>query len=580
MVNRQSHPRIFSAGMGVTLAALLTAALAVLPAAAQEPLPGIFGEVIDVRVVNIEVVVTDRDGNRVAGLGPEDFRLLVDGEVVPIDYFTEVLGGVAVEPEAEAPAAVPQGLPSVAAGKPVGTSYLVFVDDFFSIERDRNRVIDLLREQLPFLNPEDRMAIVAFDGRRLTMLSSWSQSQPELDRALREAGLRPAHGLQRVSEYRRVATTRGLGAFEEISPFPEIGYRLTPDERQYVSRLTDQIQRLISGASATLRSFAMPPGRKVMLLLAGGWPFDPAQLAAANRELPVLDLEFERGYELFEPLVNTANLLGYTIYPVDVPGLVANAADASVGGTNVATPIGGIGSVPSGSNVAAAPEVGSGTFLDEQEMHTSLYFIAEGTGGEALLNARRGNALAAAASDTRSYYWLGFTPKRQRDDEAHRIEVEVEGRGLRVRAREGFLDFSREAEVSAMVESTLLFGNAPSAGGLPLQVGEVKKAGRNRMEVPLTLAIPVDAITVLPVEGRYVAELELRIAVLDEEGNQAEIPVIPLTLEGDQEPSSGSFIRYDTTVKLRQQKHELVVALYDPASGRIVSNRAEVAPAR
>ena len=51
-----------------------------LAAASQSPEP--FGEVIDVRVVNVEVVVTDRDGNRVAGLQPGDFRLRVDGEVL------------------------------------------------------------------------------------------------------------------------------------------------------------------------------------------------------------------------------------------------------------------------------------------------------------------------------------------------------------------------------------------------------------------------------------------------------------------------------------------------------------------
>ena len=44
-------------------------------AVAQNELPGSFGEVIDVRVINLEVVVVDRDGVRVTGLKPEDFRL-------------------------------------------------------------------------------------------------------------------------------------------------------------------------------------------------------------------------------------------------------------------------------------------------------------------------------------------------------------------------------------------------------------------------------------------------------------------------------------------------------------------------
>ena len=63
-----------------------TLILAALPAAAQEaPLPNLFSDVMDVRVVNVEAVVTDRKGNRVRGLGASDFELLVDGEPVPID---------------------------------------------------------------------------------------------------------------------------------------------------------------------------------------------------------------------------------------------------------------------------------------------------------------------------------------------------------------------------------------------------------------------------------------------------------------------------------------------------------------
>ena len=65
----------------LAVAALLCASLA--PAAAQETPPQeTFGELIEVRVVNVEVVVTDRDGNRVSGLGPADFRLTVDGNTL------------------------------------------------------------------------------------------------------------------------------------------------------------------------------------------------------------------------------------------------------------------------------------------------------------------------------------------------------------------------------------------------------------------------------------------------------------------------------------------------------------------
>lgn len=548
--SRSGHTRAVSVSLlGFALAFALAPSLA-----GQETNPGIFGEVLDVRVVNLEVVVTDRQGNRVSGLKAEDFELKVDGKPVGIDYFTEVLGGTAVEGGGS------PGLPALKAGAPVGTSYLVFIDDFFPIERDRNRVIEALRGELPLLNPEDRMAVVAFDGRRLTMLTSWSQAQPALDRALQAATRRPAFGLTRRAEARQLTSSRDLGAFERVNIFAggDLGRRLNPEERAYVQLVSGQVQRVLAGASATLRSFAMPPGRKVMMLLSGGWPFDPTQAATQQTNQPVLDSEFDRGADLYAPLANTANLLGYTVYPIDVAGLEDAVVDASQ-------------QTPSDPGTSATQTV-------ERESESTLTYLARRTGGEAMLNARRLRALGQAASDTRSYYWLGFSPQRAFDDVKHRLEVDVKKPGLRVRSRRDFLDLSRKSEVTAMVESTLLFGSAPSSGALPIQLRATKPAGRGKVEIPLIIAIPVDAISLVPVGDKYVAELELRIAALDRDGNQAEIPVIPISLSGTEAPKAGSFVRYDTSVKLRKSPHEVVVSIFDPASGRLLTNRFEVKP--
>ena len=106
------------------LALALTLALPAAPALfAQDEQPGVFGEVIDVRVVNIEVVVTDK-GTRVTGLGPDDFTLTVDGREVPIEYFTEVRHGAAVS-AADEPGL--RAVPSLEPGVAVTTNYLVFM---------------------------------------------------------------------------------------------------------------------------------------------------------------------------------------------------------------------------------------------------------------------------------------------------------------------------------------------------------------------------------------------------------------------------------------------------------------------
>jgi hypothetical protein len=98
------------------------------------------------------------------------------------------------------------------------------------------------------------------------------------------------------------------------------------------------------------------------------------------------------------------------------------------------------------------------------------------------------------------------------------------------------------------------------------------------MEVPVSLAIPVDAITFVPVNGKQTAELELRVAALDSAGNRAPVPVIPVTLAGTEAPKPGNYVRYDTKLKLRKLPHHLTLAIFDPLSGKILTAQADIKP--
>jgi VWFA-related protein len=317
---------------------LLSLIAPVAPATAQQPAqpaqaPSVFGESIEVRVVNVEVVVTNRRGERMAGLKPSDFKLKVDGKVVPIEYFNEVRGGQAVA-LAEGDSASPvKGLPSLAPGSPVGTSYLVFIDNYFSLGPRRNEALRNLKTQLSRLGPEDRMAIVSYDGGRVKMLSSWSDSARQLGDAIEKAIDEKTYGIARLAELRSFESTRRITG-DPIEPSPRAAFaqRLDIQEIEFAHHLASQTERAVGAAASTLRGFASPPGRKVMLLLAGGWPFSPIDYVVNNPNRPVIEREVPRGDEIFRPLVDTANRLGYTIYAVDVPGVESGAADAGLAG--------------------------------------------------------------------------------------------------------------------------------------------------------------------------------------------------------------------------------------------------------
>jgi len=96
--------------------------------------------------------------------------------------------------------------------------------------------------------------------------------------------------------------------------------------------------------------------------------------------------------------------------------------------------------------------------------------------------------------------------------------------------------------------------------------------------VPLQVGIPLDSVTILPQGENWIASLELRVAVLDQGGRQADIPVIPIEMLFKDKPPPGKFATYSTMLQIRPHKHDIVVAVYDPASGRILSGQAVFAP--
>lgn len=523
---------------------------------AGPPSASLFGDIIDVRVVNLEVVVT-RNGERVSGLQPEDFELTIDGEDVPIEYFTEVLGGTAVQSGTESQAGT---LPALAPGAPVSTSYLVFIDEFFMLPSMRNMVLKGMIEQLPMLDPEDRMAVVAFNGKKLEMLSSWSQSIPELTRVFEDALERPAYGLQRRAEERSFESGREFRERRLLQSVANPTYRLDIEEEQEAQRIAGQVKRAVMSATSALRGFANPPGRKVMVLFSGGWPYNPAQWVVGDFTRSIQETGIPQGEQLYGPLIETANRLSYTIYPVEAPYLRFPGGSAEV------------------SSVERSTQANTLFNAREQESRAALNVIAGDTGGRAIFGGGRSSALENAVTDTRTYYWIGFTPDWKGDDEEHDIRLKARDRKLKVRSRESFSDLSRSTEVTMMVESTLLLGDAPT--GLPLyaQVGPGVKAKRGKVQVPLTVVIPIHELTFLPNENEYLAEIEMRIAVEDERGGLNEIPVIPMRVSLTEPPKEGDLRRVDTGVLMRKRKHTMVVSLYDVASGKILTAKLDVDP--
>ncbi len=508
-------------------AAAVTFCVAAVPVWGQEnPLPDLFSDVVDVRVVNVEVVVTDPKGNRIRGLEAKDFELLVDGEPVPVSYFTEVDEGYArssVDGGTQASA-------SLAADEQMGTSYLIFIDDLHALRHHRNRVLRGLEQDLGLLSPVDRVAVVAFDGSSVSILLDWTNSGSRIIEALGKARGREAYG--RPKQF-------------------ELGTR------------PDHIRRTVMAAATTIRSLADAPGRKVMLLLTQDW--SRTNDFRANRA----SME-----NLYSPLVHTANRVGYSLYPIDLPGPRPKPRMVSSSYHDPVFGLYGPRFRPNYTGRYAFPSY-------ETEEHDVLRYLARQTGARAMLNSYRDRALSETVADTRSYYWLGFEAPGTEEDQLHRIKVRLRGhRGLRVRNRKHYRDTSRDTELSMRLESSLLLGGSPGADTLEVRFGTPRKTGLLAVTVPMQVTIPLDGVTLLPMDGLWMTELDLRVAFLNRFGRLSMQPVRKIPVVKIDEPVPGDVLVYETELRMRKPRHRYVAAVYERISGAILSASGQLGPYR
>jgi len=416
--------------------------------AAQEPAPpgasveGMeIGESIDVRVVNVEAVVTDRSGQRIKGLKPNDFRLLVDGKEVPVDYFTEIRGGAAVEVHGDVPASPVSGT--------VGRNLLVFVDQSSTIQAQLDLVLRRLEEDLDQLAPGDQVALVAADrDGHLKILTDWTSDAARLRAVLAQLRQEPTGGVHLQIALDSLENDRVLVHMAETGNIwggssgqrrIEVGdwwdlraarqpRHLSTLERYVAAEERDTAiwadDAVGDSAMAAMRAFSAAPGRKVMLLFSGGWPGgkDPQ-------------------------IIEAANLLGYSLYPVDVAGLKASAVPIDAKHAGLADATSSDGFITSGW---------------EQRVHYGFEALARETGGKASLNGLRETALERTLDDTEAYYWLGFSPTWNADGKKHDIRLEVRNSGLHVRARRSYSDLSLRAQQALEAQSRRVIAAAGS----------------------------------------------------------------------------------------------------------------------
>ncbi|HBL26680.1 MAG TPA: hypothetical protein DD490_07585 [Acidobacteria bacterium] len=562
-MSTMSNRRILAAG-GVA-ALLLTGAAGAQrgskPATPQEgDAAGLFVDTVNVSVVNVDVYVSDKKGNRINGLTREDFEVFEDGRPVAVTNFYAVEDGKATTPAPEpAPAAPtepavpgPPGLPGLNEVKTPEDQRLrlvVYIDNFNLRPFNRNRVMRELRAFIgQKLGRGDQMMLVSYD-RSLHVRRQFTSDPHLIATALLELEKVSGQGVHQDSDRREV-----LRQIEDSQSVNEA----TIYARSYSQAAFNDLSFSIDAMRNITDSLAGLPGRKAILYVSDGLQMIAGQdiwyavQGKYGEKSTGLTEQFEfDASRRFEELAAQANANRVTFYTIDAAGLRTYSSISA--------------------ETATAGQPGQGVFVDSiqiSNLQTPLQMIAEKTGGVAIINSNVVTPqLEKIASDFNTYYSLGYTPTHYGDGRYHKIEVKVKRKGLEVRHREGYRDKTTESRMSDGTLATLRFPFENNPLGIELETGTPTRRSDGYYLQPINVKVPLGKLVLVPRGATSEARVRLFVAAIDTEGNTSEqVQQIPLPISipaADVASAVGKYYVYTVNLLMRGGDQKVAVGVRD-----------------
>ncbi len=554
------------------------------PAPGQEQGLASFLDQVDVRVINVDVLVLDAKGQPVNGLHREDFQILESGRPVELTNFAayeeaagvETVAGVATI-EGELAAEDAAGLARTA---PAAT-WIVYVDQAQLQPGPRNLV---LREVLEFLRaglaPGDQVVAATFDGAALKILAPLS-SEPAPALAALEA-LQKQTGVPSGRRGRSALLQQEilLVDLQSITVLEEADQLLTEiesagEEEAMRSRNAVTALRDLLGVVAGI------DGRVALLLGGGGFDSDPlgnlydlweSKFASLLTQLPRRPQrqtdprrnQLASDYQGLLRAINSSRVTVYTIY-------------AGAGrGPDVSAEVGGMPIIDGPSlSLGPSPEGGS-----------TLAAFATETGGRSFVSATDlSKRLAAARRDFSIYYSLGYRPDRSEIGGYYPVEVRVRREGLRVVHRRGVSERTSEEEAQDSAVAALLAAEPPANPlGARIEIGAAEAARRGRTStVPVTVQVPLRGTTLLPAGTAHQGKLSFFFAVRYPDGGYRRLESRPLDFDVPNDRLAGALgqhVSYRVDLPLEPGDYQLGVAVVDRIGGVRGSLTAPISVAR
>lgn len=625
-----SFPTLHRAARDVLPLGLPFVLLACLVALAQAvPLPaqsGLFSDDLTVRLIEVDVEVTDPRGTPAEGLEAEDFKLLVDGRPVEIRFFE------ALEPSPPSALSPP---PADTPSKPADTSRPPGgagpESDVLHLEPAPSR-----RRQLHLAVLLDRAYLLPGDAADLE-----HELQTYLDRlgpgdqvllATADRGVRIVQGFRPPPLPVRplfAENDRGLGrgqrirlAYDEV--LRSIGETIDPEAfdplrgrhphretRMLMTRLNrlaeeagDDVEVTVAQMRFLIAALAGLPGEKVVLYLGGRMPISAGQAlhrawsdtfgevtgriqAAASTRSDDLSLGLtpdaaydfdrapplenpDRGGELFASVAVEASAQGVRFYTLDVS---RRSAGFPGGGSYLSEATGrdwSFGETQRSGHLQAIGE------------------LAETSGGRTLGDRRDlSGFLAELERDLTSGYTLAFEPPAAEDPEAdHEIEIRLADRShrkLRLAYRRHVRGRTPDQEAADRTLSALLLADGRPALANPLAlelvVEPIRPQGQGQgdgdgMLLPLVIRLPVAKVGLAAEEREHRGQLSLFITAGAAGRGAAPVQkaVVPIRLSNDDLPAAFSRrLEYRLEVPVPAGVETVAVSVRDDLAPTVVA---------
>jgi len=541
----------------------LVAALASLVATAQEtdqPQATFFAPV-DVPLVSVEVYVSDRDGQPVAGLSLEDFEIFEDGKPVTISHFYAAPGLV----DSRSGSSAAQEEEALDTGPEQDLYLVIFFDDTNLSRGRRQAAVDHLKGFLASELPADlSVMLVRYDGG-MHVEQLFSEETDEVIAALEE--IQGSASLSRrldenriLREMENATTAASMNVQGAVDILEAAGYSLLQNIDSYADQTVHRMRNSIENQKRLIRSLSGLNGRKAVLLVSDGVEVRPGEMlyrawAQTFGDIPVFQIDAKRAF-----LQASRNNLGRDFNEL---ARFANGHRVSF------YTLSGLGSGQARAMSAETRLMDEGNLAVDQEMSedVTMTYMAGMTGGRPLVNSPAlAEQLEEVSVELASYYSVAFEPSHVGDGKYHRLDVKVKRDRVHVRHREGYLDLPRSEQMADRTLAAAVYGVADNPLGITLANGEITLRDDGTFLVPVIITVPIGELILIPAEEEHRGQISILLTVCDERGGLSppQLQVYPVPIRNaDLATALSQQAGFTLRLAMRPGKQRIAVGVRD-----------------